>query len=233
MEKLIQKLYESTKKYDFIKLNSSLSNFKKIKVSYLLLNLESAFGNSMNDKIQNILIDECIKILFKEIISELTITKKFDYIQIDEVNLNYNFPPELINKIIKTKFSNMILNNKLGSSIQDSTGYYPHSNSNIINTNTNGLYKIGNFFAKKVYVDAYMNYNYNRIILFDEIIMNFDNFLLYKNDEATRIIIEFGYQIVSNNSMLLFVVNDKTDPNYSEYIRLSRDEKINKIIENF
>jgi hypothetical protein len=63
--------------------------------------------------------------------------------------------------------------------------------------------------------------------------MNFDNFLLYKNDEATRIIIEFGYQIVSNNSMLLFVVNDKTDPNYSEYIRLSRDEKINKIIENF
>ena len=225
-------LYESTKKYDFIKLNSSLRNFTKIQVSHSSSNLGSAFGIDMADKVQSMQISECIQSLFKKITSELTKTKNVDYIHIDEINLDYNFPPELINKVAQTGFSNMIVNGKLGASIQDSVGYSPHLNSNVINTN--GLmYKIGSFFGKEVYVDPFMRYNDNRIILFDDIIMNFDNFSSYENNEATftpRTIIEFGYQMIPSNSLLLYVVSDKNDPNYAEYLRTTRDEKIDKIV---
>lgn len=233
MEKLGQMLYESTKKYDFIKLNSSLRNFTKIQVSHSSSNLGSAFGIDMADKVQSMQISECIQSLFKKITSELIKTKNVDYIQIDEINLDYNFPPELINKVAQTGFSTMIVNSKLGASIQDSVGYSPHLNSNVINTN--GLMcKIGSFFGKEVYVDPFMRYNDNRIILFDDIIMNFDNFSSYENNEATfatRTIIEFGYQMIPSNSMLLYVVSDKNDPNYGEYLRVTRDEKIDKIID--
>lgn len=64
--------------------------------------------------------------------------------------------------------------------------------------------------------------------------MNFDNFSSYENNEATfttRIIIEFDYQMIPSNSMLLYVVSDKSDPNYGEYLRVARNEKIDKIID--
>lgn len=225
-------LYESTKKYDFIKLNSSLRNFTKIQVSHSSSNLGGAFGFDMSDKVQSMQISECIQTLFRKITLELINTKNVDYIQIDEINLDYNFPPELINKVAQTKFRTMIVNSKLGVSIQDSVGYSPHLNSNVINTD-GVMYKIGSFFGKEVYVDPYMRYNDNQIILFDDIIMNFDNFSSYENNESTfasRTIIEFGYQMVTSNSMLLYVISDKNDPNYGEYLRVTRDEKIDKII---
>lgn len=226
-------LYESAKKYDFIKLNSSLRNFTKIQVSHSSSNLGGAFGIDMVDKVQSMQISECIQTLFKKITSELIKTKNIDYIQIDDINLDYNFPPELINKVTQTKFSTMIVNAKLGASIQDTVGYSPHLNSNVINTN--GLmYKIGSFFGKEVYVDPYMRWNDARIILFDDVVMNFDNFTSYENSEATfatRTIIEFGYQMMTSGSMLLYVISDKNDPNYGEYLRITRDEKIDKIID--
>lgn len=225
-------LYESIKKYDFIKLNSSLRNFTKIQVSHSSSNLGGAFGIDMVNKVQSMQISECIQGLFKNISSELIKTKNIDYIQISEINLDYNFPPELINKVAQTGFSTIIVNSKLGASIQDSVGYSPHLNPNVINTN-GVMYKIGSFFGKEVYVDSYMRYNDNRIILFDDIIMNFDNFSSYETNEstfATRNVIEFGYQMITSSSMLLYVISDKNDPNYGEYLRITRDEKIDKIV---
>jgi hypothetical protein len=231
--KIAQRYFiESIKQYSFLKPNHQLHQFDKMRCSYVSPIVMSDLITE--DHVNKMALNELTQSFIKELSKCLLNTNIFDYIEVKDIDIDFTFLPVLMHKVQSKRYQNVIVSSKMGASIQDSVGYSAYSNSNVVNT-SGALYKVGKFFNSDIWIDPYMRYNDNRMIFFNDVFYNIGELFMNENISSntfaprTEIILE--YKLLTNISEILYVIDDKNDPNYKDYLRIQRDQKIDQIVD--
>lgn len=227
----------------FYKINKRLTNFRTYQVSASIpadvgkifdvkIDLEAAFLCQIKSE-----LSRCV---YKHISNKLRNTTKIDYIDLREYE-NKPFGHRINGMQVYDKvfsyinslgYKNLISPSKIAAEMQDNLQFeFLESVLKINMTMTNyfpyGIGKIGN---TSVWIDPYLKYNDDKIVLFDEIELNFDVKSIYTEDDSTLLIVEVNLCVGDINSMVVSVIEGVSSPSYAEYISVGREVKIDEII---
>lgn len=156
----------------------------------------------------------------------IDLTKYNNDIELDRLSTD-----ELIKYIIDSGYKKCILNGMLAVCIQDSSLFnFTKVKSTL---NSADIYNIGSIYGTEFYVDPYMKYNDNTIILLNEIRMNIAFIDVELSNEATfhpRIKIDFNSFYYDSDYLVCSVLEKKGSPTYLKYISDLRNQKIDDIL---
>lgn len=98
-------------------------------------------------------------------------------------------------------------------------------------------YLVGKIGNTSVWVDQYLKYDDDKIVMFDEIEVNFDvkNISSIDDDptfspKIAKIVIELNLCVGNVDSMIMSIIESMSSPSYAEYISTRRSTKIDEII---
>lgn len=232
-EKLLNNIFNDS----YIKRDISLNNFKKFQIT---------IDNSFNIKIpgvdtdvmfEKILYSEVESNIYKEIFNSITDTDDIDYVDYIGKNIyDGNLYKDIISLILSNKFNYVITNAKISSIIQDSQNF--HFNKQFSNTllrSSSAPYVIGSLGPTQVFVNPYMKFTDNRVIMFNGSYLNFRN--LDRSEDVsslnhTNIRINFETDIKSTPSKVVFIIDSEKSEGYLEFKSLIRNINIDKIIKD-
>lgn len=225
----IKNIFQNIKLNDVIVLDKSVNtNFNKYSTSAQIVGF-SIIKEHIEKDISQTISRKCIKSIID--------TSRFEYLNLtkypNHVELDRQATDELIQYIIDSGYSKCILNGILAACIQDNVSFIFKTLSNT-QTLTNGadIYHIGSISNVELYVDPYMRYDDNTVILLNEIRLNVDFIDSRLSNEATfhpRILIDFN-MFFDSDSLVCYVLEKKGSPTYLKYISSLRDEKIDNIL---
>jgi hypothetical protein len=95
------------------------------------------------------------------------------------------------------------------------------------------IYSIGKLGESEIWINPYLKYNDNTLVIFDEVNLNIDYYKPEIVNEATfspRIKIEYRLCIDSVKSTLLYLIEDVESVEYGLYLTYIRDKKIDEIV---
>lgn len=227
----IKNIFQNIKLNDVIVLDKSVNtNFNKYSTSAQIVGDDfSIIKEHIEKDISQTISRKCIKSIID--------TSRFEYLNLtkypNHVELDRQATDELIQYIIDSGYSKCILNGMLAACIQDNVSFIFKTLSNT-QTLTNGadIYHIGSISNVELYVDPYMRYDDNTVILLNEIRLNVDFIDSRLSNEATfhpRILIDFN-MFFDSDSLVCYVLEKKGSPTYLKYISSLRDEKIDNIL---
>lgn len=227
----IKNIFQNIKLNDVIVLDKSVNtNFNKYSTSAQIVGDDfSIIKEHIEKDISQTISRKCIKSIID--------TSRFEYLNLtkypNHVELDRQATDELIQYIIDSGYSKCILNGMLAACIQDNVSFIFKTLSNT-QTLTNGadIYHIGSISNVELYVDPYMRYDDNTVILLNEIRLNVDFIDSRLSNEATfhpRILIDFNI-FFDSDSLVCYVLEKKGSPTYLKYISSLRDEKIDNIL---
>ena len=228
----INQMFNDIKLSDVITLDKSVNtNFTKYSTSVEMVNNDdfSIMKEHIEADISQKIGRKCIKNIMENSRCEyLNLTKYPNYVELDREATD-----ELIRYIIDSGYKKCILSSMLAACIQDNVSFnfkiLPKGQSTI---NGADIYSIGLISDIELYVDPYMRYDDNTIILLNEIRLNVDFIDSIISNEASfcpRIVIDFS--MFSNcDSLVCYVLEKKGSPTYLKYISYLRNQKIDDIL---
>lgn len=228
----INQMFNDIKLSDVITLDKSVNtNFTKYSTSVEMTNNDdfSIMKEHIEADISQKIGRKCIKNIMENSRCEyLNLTKYPNYVELDREATD-----ELIRYIIDSGYKKCILSSMLAACIQDNVSFnlkkLPKGQSTI---NGADIYSIGLISDIELYVDPYMRYDDNTIILLNEIRLNVDFIDSIISNEASfcpRIVIDFS--MFSNcDSLVCYVLEKKGSPTYLKYISYLRNQKIDDIL---
>ena len=225
----INQMFNDIKLSDVITLDKSVNtNFAKYSTSVQMSSDDfSLIREHIEKDIASTISRKCIREILDNSKNEyLDLTKYVNDIELDRLATN-----ELIDYIIDSGYSKCILNGMLAACIQDNVSF---SFSNITTNLSIGgdIYNIGSISNVELYVDPYMRYDDNTVILLNEIRLNVDFIDSRLSNEATfhpRIVIDFNI-FSDSDSLVCYVLEKKGSPTYLKYISHLREQKIDDIL---
>lgn len=216
----------------FYKINKRLTNFTTYQIAVSTppditktFNVNFDFEAILLNQIRQE-INLCV---YRHINNKLRSTTKIDYFdlikyRIDELQI-YDSVFSHINK-----YKNAILNTRLSSKIQNGSKFIYSSPDQFSNK---AIYKIGKIGNTNIWVDHNINYDNDKIVLFDEVEINFDIKFISIMDDHTfspKIVIEVNLCVGNVDSMIVSIIEGMSSPSYAEYISTRRGTKIDEII---
>jgi hypothetical protein len=226
----IKELFDKIKLSDVITLDKSVNtNFTKYSTSVQMSSDDfSLIRKHIEKDIASTISRKCIREIIDNSKNEyLDLTKYVNDIELDRLATN-----ELIDYIIGSRYNKCILNVMLANCIQDDNRF--HFKAMNQNTTINGadIYNIGFLSDIELYVDPYMRYNDNTMILLSDLRLNLE--LLDNNivSEATfhpRILIDFN-MYSEYDALVCRVIDKKGTENYLKYISDLRNQKIDDLL---
>lgn len=228
----INQIFENIKLSEVITLDKSVNtNFTKYSTSVEMANNDdfSIMKEHIEADISQKIGRKCIKNIMENSRCEyLNLTKYPNYVELDREATD-----ELIRYIIDSGYKKCILSSMLAACIQDNVSFnlkkLPKGQSTISGVD---IYSIGLISDIELYVDPYMRYDDNTIILLNEIRLNVDFIDSIISNEASfcpRIVIDFS--MFSNcDSLVCRVLDKKGSPTYLKYISYLRNQKIDDIL---
>jgi hypothetical protein len=221
----------------YIKKDISLNNFKRFEVS--ISNQFNIPGIDMDSMINKLLYSEVESTIHKEVFNRITNTNNFDYIDYIGKNIyDGELYKQIVDIILTSNYSLIITNGQIGSIIQDSTNFHFQKQfSNIALNTSSSTYIIGNIGHVKIFVNPYMKFTDNRLIMFNGSWLNLENLIKTDNSASFRrfpfnnqIKFNFGVDIKTSDSKVLFIIDSEKSEGYLQYKSLLREDKINKIL---
>ena len=151
----------------------------------------------------------------------------------NHIELDRQATDELIQYIIDSGYKKCVLSSMLAACIQDNVSFIfktlPKTQPLI---NGADIYNIGSISNVELYVDPYMRYDDNTVILLNEIRLNVDFIDSRLSNEATfhpRIVIDFN-MFSDSDCLVCYVLEKKGSPTYLKYISHLREQKIDDIL---
>jgi hypothetical protein len=230
----VEELFDSIFINSYIKRNISLNNFKRFEVS--INNQFNIPGVDMNSMINKLLYSEVKTTIHKEVFNRIADTNDFDYI--DYMNKNIDdgqLYKQIVDIILTSNYNTIITNTQIGSIIQDSTNF--HFNRYFSNTSLRSSpvpYIVGSIGYTKIFVNPYMKFTDNRLVMFNGSWLNLEN--LSKIDDSINsnnsIKFIFDLDIKTSDSKVVFIIDSEKSEGYLQYKSLLRENKINKILKD-
>lgn len=211
----------------FYRINKNLNTNRRLNVTF------AGSDSLLLDSIKNEVNSNIRRYIFKEMYN----TPKFDSIDIRSVSDILSVSMSQVRDInmqinnLKEDYTNLVLSGAFAVIIQDSSGFSSENIGNI--GNVSDIYSIGNIFGIKVYVDPYLRYDDETILLFKTIDINIENIHSKYVNEATihpRILTEYNIGMLSD-SKILYLVKDNLSKGFLRLKQSNRDNKINEILD--
>lgn len=130
------------------------------------------------------------------------------------------------------EYKNIITCSRISSEMQDNIQFIFSTSANFI-PNYSLPYLVGKIGNTSIWVDQYLKYDDDKIVMFDEIEVNFDVKNISSIDDPTfssKIIIELNLCVGNVDSMTMSIIESMSSPSYAEYISMKRGTKIDEII---
>lgn len=220
---------------DFMKSGYTYNQKEKIQISTKYNDI-SIPGVNTEEIMINQVKSEINTSFYNNIIRDLFDTEFYSVIDFRNSDFETMFLDNIVNTFKELSgYKNIILSCNLGSLIGDLNTYSSTPTYSI--NNSSHVYKIGKLFGMfDIWVDPYMKYWDTRIVGFNDVYVDIDNVEIKDfNDEHTfksRMIVDFDYSYNKQPSKVLYLLSDNSDPIvFSEYKKIDRDIKINKILE--
>lgn len=217
----------------YIKRDIGLNNFKRFQIS-----INNSFninipGINTDIMFEKLLYSEVESNIYKEIFNSITDTDNIDFINYIGKNIDDgNLYKDIVSLILSNNFNYVIINAQIGSLIQDSNNF--HFNKQFPNTSlrtSSAPYVIGSIGNTKVFVNPYMKFTDNRVIMFNGSYLNFRNMNRVEDDNLNTNI-NFEADIKSTPSKIVFIIDSVNSESYLSYKRVLRDKKIDNILDN-
>jgi hypothetical protein len=225
-------------KDSYIKRDISLNNFKRFQIS-----INNSFninipGIDTDIMLEKLLYSEVKSNIYKEIFNSITDTDNIDFIDYIGKNIDDgNLYKDIVSLILSNNFNYVITNAQIGSIIQDSQNF--HFNKQFSNTSlrtSSTPYVIGSIGPTKVFVNPYMKFTDNRVIMFNGSYLNFRNLDRVEDvsnlNHHTNIRINFEADIKSTPSKIVFIIDSEKSEGYLQFKSLIRNINIDKILKD-
>lgn len=185
--------------------------------------------NEMQQLVQGVVFSAIKKsnnVNFINIIDNSNSLTNYDSIQ--------NMSRKMVQQISMMNFKNIIANGRILSDyISDSVSYHYDSMNNKV-TSSSTFSKNGTLFGKiNVFVDAFMRYNDEFILTFDDIYFDIKEITPYISVSTpgnSQLKVEFKYFTNVLNPSVVYIVDSETSTNYYMFKSERRDEIIDKLL---
>lgn len=186
--------------------------------------------------INKLLYSEVESSIHKEVFSRITDTTNFDYIDYIGKNIDDGqLYKQIVDIILSSNYSLIITNAQIGSIIQDSANFHFHKEfSNTSLRTSSSPYIIGSIGYAKIFVDPYMKFTDNRLIMFNGSWVNLENIIKIDNSPSfnNQVKLNFEVDIKTSDSKVVFIIDSVNSDSYLSYKRVLRDKKIDNILDN-
>jgi hypothetical protein len=229
-EELLNRIFTDS----YIKKDISLNNFKRFEVS--VSNQFNIPGIDMDSMINKLLYSEVESNIHKEVFNRITDTSNFDYIDYIGKNIDDGqLYKKIVDIILSSNYYHIIVNSQIGSIIQDSTNFHFQKQFSNTSINTSSSpYIIGSIGYAKIFVNPYMKFTDNRLIMFNGSWLNLENLIKTDNSASFNNQIKFNFEvdIKTSDSKVVFIIDSEKSEGYLQYKSLLRENKIDKILKN-
>lgn len=143
----------------------------------------------------------------------------------------------IVDEIKARGFKNAVVSPKIGTLIQDSSSFVISSGSMASFKSGTDSYMIGSIYGyHDVYVDPYMNWDDNRILMFSDAFADASGFRCSDPIAAsgmfnTRVIIEFDFSCEIAEAHSMFVRDDSNPDIDPRLVSKMRDQKITRLLD--
>jgi hypothetical protein len=189
--------------------------------------IRTEFNQKVSKKITTSLINDCenfdyydtIKSGSIDLLSFPEISKLFDYI----IYCNNN------------EFTNILTNSNIASILQNSSFFSMCTNNYKSNQIAGRILNIGKLHNINVWVDPYMSYNDNKVIMFNNIDINIQNVNIKIDKQSqssinSSLLLSFYLGLNVGRSKVLFIIDNESSPEFQKFKSFQRDKKINNIL---
>ena len=227
-EELLNRIFTDS----YIKKDISLNNFKRFEVG--ISNQFNIPGIDMDSVINKLLYSEVESSIHKEIFNRITNADNFDYIDYMGKNIDDGeLYKKIVDIILGSNYSLIMTNTHIGSIIQDSADFHHQKQfSNTALNTSSSPYIIGSVGYIKIFVNPYMKFTDNRLIMFNGSWLNLENLIKTDNSASFNNQIKFNFEvdIKTSDSKVVFIIDSEKSEGYLQYKTLLREDKINKIL---
>jgi len=239
ISKDIEESFKNIKLKDYNIFNSSLRDLELNRIFFSRFELEfSIVDMGYIDQIKSSMINEILQSISKKSSKVLFDKSRVEFLNLsnykNDFELTRDATGEVINYICNSDYKYCIMNSRIASTIQDDSRFHFSSinNSNILSSGD--TYFIGVIGDVNLYVDPYMIYNDDRILLFNK----FDINLQFLNTSIDDMVLSFtttlkiSYNLGFNvdDSLSCYIIDKKFSNSYNKYMSVLRDTKIELLL---
>ena len=235
--KIIQDIESSfvhIKLNDYHRINKSLTNFTINKFSVSMSNLGEPFGVDMDKYYISLVCSEIEQSIERSLVKELEKISVCDYIDI--IGIKEYDASKILGDVIKDSgYSNCITNSKTGALLQDNFVFVTDSLISKVINNRGGIYKIGKILDVNIYVDPFMKWNDDVIILFDNFETNSELVSTNIVSDCTispRLVVDYNYTFNILDSKLYYIIDNTNSKHYGFIKTRNRDIKIDQVLDD-
>jgi len=232
-------IIEKLKTIDFIEIKQLPNlNHEVLTTSMALTSYQ--VDNGVDDKIKSLIVEENVQSILRKVISGIRnegdvyfIDFRGNYNQkLTSFDNEFDQTRKIITKIIEMSdtTTSLITNGRISSNLQD------HSSFNSVASTANGAtaYKIGKLSGRDLWVDPFMRWDDDFILLVDKVnleIFDIKESIVNGPTFAPRVNFDLKLKFDLLNPKCLFVFNDEFQKSASELISKQRNEKIDYILD--
>lgn len=132
------------------------------------------------------------------------------------------------------EYKNIITTGMVASVLQDCSEFHVESTGGGKISSGSSIYKVGRLLNLDVWVDPFLKYSDNRIVLFNDIGINIYNISSSIQSQATfapRLVLQCDFAFDVGDSKVIFIIDNESSDSFRQYKSLQRDIKIDGILD--
>jgi hypothetical protein len=215
-------------KFDFINQTKVIGEIHQLSTSTALIGDEG--------EILPILKDELKQSLFRKLFKDSKVSN-IEFLDLRTLGLESTYLShvaylsKMIDRLKNIQGKNLLTNVRLAADLSDSSQFYVH------NTLSSGAlpYLIGSLSGKNLWIDPFIRYDENFILIFDSIDLEIVDINKSINNNSPNIPsqmeVHLDYKFSISNPSVLYIFTNDNQKNLSILVSTQRDERIDQILD--
>lgn len=223
-------------KFDFINQTKIIGEINQLSTSTAL--------NCDEGEILPILKEELKKSLFRKLFKDSLKISNIEFLDLRTLGLEsyVSYFRNIFDGLNNIQGKNLLMNGRLAADLQDTSQFYVNKNNSLTSLRTSmppasvGLpYLIGSLSDKNIWVDPFIQYDENFILIFDSIDLEIVDMNKKINNNSpnipSQIEVHLDYKFSISNPSVLYIFTNDNQKNLSILVSTQRDERIDQILD--
>ena len=231
---------ETNKMFNDITLSDVITLDKSVNTNFIKLSKSVNMASDDFSLIREHIEKDIASTISRKLIKELIVSSRNEYLNLTQYTYNYTIneldekaTDDIISYIISSGYKKCILNQMFATCIQDRAIFNFNTISKSPIYNGADVYHIGSIGPVKLYIDPYMRFDDETIILFNDLRVNtelIDTNIVSESTFTPKLLIEFNIAFSLGESLFCEVLTSKHSKSYYKYISDLRNQKIDDIL---
>lgn len=220
-------------KFDFINQTKIIGEIHQLCTSTAL----KLIGDE--DDILYILKEELKQSLFRKLFKDSLKVSNIEFLDLRTLGLestylsHVTYLSKIVDGLNNIQGKNLLMSGGLAVDLQDTSQFYVNKNNSL---SSGGLpYLIGSLSGKNLWVDPFIRYDENSILIFDSIDLEIVSINKNINNNSpnipSQIEVHLDYKFSISNTSVLYIFTNDNQKNLSILVSTQRDERINQILD--